>query len=292
MLDFSSDITAVSLFEECVELSNCGAELSFIGETALGVPIPCVSLGEGKRCSLFVGAHHGMERITANILLKFARELLCGVPSEAPRILSSRRVIVVPMLNVDGCAISLGKFKRDDPLFLPLEKMCGGADLSRWQANARGVDLNHNYDAGFEKCKESERALGIISPSPTRYGGKFPESEPETKAFCALTRRLAPRLNVAVALHTQGEEIYFDHEKNAPKGALELAEKFAAASGYTVSRPEAAASHGGCKDWVIEEFGIPAFTVECGKGANPLPAGDFDKIYEKVRPILILAASF
>ena len=29
-------------------------------------------------------------------------------------------------------------------------------DFSHWQANARGVDLNHNYDSGFYEYKKIE----------------------------------------------------------------------------------------------------------------------------------------
>ena len=267
------------------ELAKKDGRLFFIGKSLLGVPIPCLKLGRGKRCSLFVGAHHGSEHITANVLMKFASELAEKVPAE-------RTAFIIPMLNPDGCAIATGDVGADHPLFPFLTKVNGGGDFSHWQANARGVDLNRNYDAGFDKCKAAERALGIFSPSPTRYGGEHPESEPETAALCALTRILAPRLNVAVALHTQGEEIYYDYEKRAPDGARELAEKFAALSGYALSEPEDAASHGGFKDWVIDRFGVPAFTIECGRGENPLPPSDFEKIYEKVRSILHAAAKF
>ena len=213
--------------------------------------------------------------------------------NQAEKIKTESTVFVVPMLNIDGCAIARGDFGRDSPIFSHIEKINGGNDFSAWQANARGVDLNHNYDAGFDKCKESERAACITSPSPTRYGGDHPSSEPETAALCRLTQTLAPRLSTAVALHTQGEEIYFDYCGKVPSGARELAERMALVSGYRLSRPdEDIAAHAGYKDWVIEKFGIPAFTVECGKGKNPLPPEDFDGIYKKVRPILIEAALF
>jgi len=267
------------------DLSKTDGRLFFIGKSILGVPIPCIRIGHGKECSLFVGAHHGMEHITSNLLLKFARDLSAEPPKE-------RTVFIIPMLNPDGCMIATGGVGAEHPLYETLIKMNGCNDLSHWQANARGVDLNHNYDAGFDKCKKRERQLGITSPGPTRYGGENPESEPESAALCALTRIIAPRLKVAVALHTQGEEIYYDYNEKVPRGAKSLAEHFAAVSGYTLSKPEAAASHGGYKDWVIDAFDIPAFTIECGRGENPLPPSDFDDIYEKVRGILFAAAEF
>ena len=284
-----ADIRA--LFGAANEITKIGGRLFFIGKSILGVPLPCLRIGRGKECSLLVGAHHGMEHITADLLIKFAYELVKGQIC-AKETTEARTVFIIPMLNPDGCMIATGGVGETHPLYAQLAGMNGGADFSHWQANARGVDLNHNYDAGFDKCKERERELGITSCGPTRYGGERPESEPESAALCALTRIIAPRLKVAVALHTQGEEIYFDYNEKVPRGAAELAERFSAASGYALSEPEAAASHGGYKDWVIDKFDIPAFTIECGKGENPLPPSDFDDIYVKVRGILCAAAEF
>lgn len=280
-MDYSKPLDTIDLFSACANAERRGARLFFIGKTALGVPIPCLEIGSGDGAAIFVGAHHGMEHITANILLGFALDALAGnVPTK-------NLIVVVPMLNVDGCAVAQG-----DILPLAPEKYDSSV-FPRWQANARGVDLNHNYDAGFDKCKAAERAMGITSPAATRYGGEFPESEPETKAICRLTRALKNRLRVAVALHTQGEEIYFDYNGLVPREAKALAERMALVSGYALSRPsEDVASHGGYKDFVIEKFGVPAFTVECGKGVNPLPPENFDEIYKKVRPILTEAALF
>jgi len=41
---------------------------------------------------------------------------------------------------------------------------------------------------------------------------------------------------------------------------------------------------GGFKDWFIEEFKKPGFTIEIGKGKNPLPIENFDDIYFKLSP--------
>ena len=245
------------------------------------MPIPCVRLGRGGRAAIFVGSHHGMEHITANVLLGFALDALLGdVPV-------NNEIFIVPMLNIDGCAIARG-----DALPISPEKY-DLAHFPRWQANARGIDLNHNYPAGFDTCKAAERALGVTSPSRARYGGELPLSEPETAALGRLTRALAPRLSSCVALHTQGEEIYFDYGGKIPRGARPLAERMALVSGYRLSRPtEEVASHAGYKDWVIEELGVPAFTVECGRGENPLPPENFPEIYKKVRPILTEASLF
>ena len=56
-----------------------------------------------------------------------------------------------------------------------------------------------------------------------------------------------------------------------------------------MASPTGMASHGGFKDWFIESFGRPGFTIEIGRGENPLPISDFDEIYKKLAPALALA---
>lgn len=69
-----------------------------------------------------------------------------------------------------------------------------------------------------------------------------------------------------------------------------IARILAAASGYRLVENDGLASHGGFKDWFIEYFDRPAFTVEMGKGENPLPVGDLDRILCQIVPMLTLAA--
>jgi g-D-glutamyl-meso-diaminopimelate peptidase len=170
----------------------------------------------------------------------------------------------------------------------PLVAEKGGDTPGLWQANARGVDLNHNFDAGRAALVELERESGICGPAPRRFGGETAESEPETKALTALCRR--GDFRHVIALHSQGEEIYWQYGPRTPPTARMMADVLAAASGYRVADPEGLASHGGFKDWFIEETGRPGFTIELGRGVNPLPLTDFEPVYAKAREMLLLAA--
>jgi len=286
-IDTSTPFDASRVLFECDKLKEKGAQVFTIGKSILGTPIPCIKLGQKDECTLFVGAHHGMEHITAGILLNFAENATNSPMSE-----DHDSIYIVPMINPDGCEFAINGIGAAPHLKNELLRMNGGSDFSHWQANARGVDLNHNYDAGFDVYKEIEKELGIPSGTPTRYSGVHPESEPETKALCDLTRALSRRLKAVVALHTQGEEIYYDYGGKIPAGARELAEKLSSLSGYALSSPDKIASYGGYKDWVIDKLGIPAFTIECGKGKNPLPQSDFGGIMKKTEPILYYLSFF
>ena len=66
-----------------------------------------------------------------------------------------------------------------------------------------------------------------------------------------------------------------------------MALKMAELSGYKLSAPEGLAVGGGFKDWFIEEFAKPGFTIEIGKGKNPLPLSDIVEIYDKLESMMI-----
>jgi g-D-glutamyl-meso-diaminopimelate peptidase len=96
---------------------------------------------------------------------------------------------------------------------------------------------------------------------------------------------------LVIAFHTQGEEIYYRFNNFTPAGTVELARQFAQISGYALLENPAEATGGGYKDWFIQEYGRPGFTIEAGKGVNPIPADQFDRIYRQNEAIMVVAAS-
>ena len=162
--------------------------------------------------------------------------------------------------------------------------MNGSDDFTNWQANARGVDLNHNYDADFAAYKALERELGICGGCASKYSGEAPESEPETGALCNYLRFNKP--SALMTLHTQGREIYYTSGGKYPSGSKTAANKLAELTGYKLREPEGTAAYGGLTDFCIQKLGVPAFTIECGKGKNPLPKGDLTMIYSDLRKAL------
>ena len=136
------------------------------------------------------------------------------------------------------------------------------------------------------RLKQLELKNNIKCPAPTRFGGNHPESEPETKALTTLCRNID--FERAIALHSQGREIYCSFGRHTPVLSFRLASMFSQASGYNIAFPEEIATGGGFKDWFITEFRRPGFTIELGTGKNPLPAADAEKIYMRVRKMLML----
>ena len=271
-----------------------GLRLWSVGESICGREIHAVTLGsaDAEKSAVYVGCHHALEWVTAAVLIRFIEEYceafrcggsMYGVP--VAHTWRERRITVIPMLNPDGVELHLRGIGQDFPLAARVRAMSGG-DLSLWQANARGVDLNHNYNAGFSEYKVIERKLGIV-PGATKYSGEYPESEPEVAALCRYLRYDAS-VRMLLTLHTQGEVIY-SGGTDAPAESAGIGKAVSRMSGYALENTEGTASYGGLTDWFVREFSRPAFTLECGKGVNPLPGRDFFGIYTKLRKVFFMA---
>ena len=288
LFDYSTNLKT---FEELT------AEFSFlrpsvIGRTALGRGIFSLSLGNEKNSVILAGGFHGSEWLTSLALYLFTerlcksiseKTLMCAVdPSIA---FSQLGVTIIPCVNPDGVEIATHGIQGAKGLkeFVSSLK-CD--DYRKWNANALGVDINHNFNAGWEKLRQLEREEGIDSPSSRRYGGAFAESEAETRALTRLCR--LKKFRSCMALHSQGEEIFWQYGENTPKSAEIMAKILADSCGYRLVNNEGLYSHGGFKDWFIEEFSSPGFTMEIGKGENPLPKEELYEIYAKIEEALLL----
>ncbi len=267
---------------------------TIIGHSVCHRPIHALSLGNGPHAVLITAAFHAQEWLTSLIALRLAEEL-CLLQQERvpapylglPRDLSERTIVVIPQVNPDGVDIAVHGSPAGGDHREILHVL--GADIKGyWQANAHGIDLNHNFNAGREALAAEERRHGRTGPGARQWGGVTPESEPESAALTALCRRVS--FSHVAALHSQGEEIYWQYGERTPPHARMTARILGALSGYTPATPDAIASHGGFKDWFIEECGRMGFTFELGRGRNPLPLTDFEPIWEQTRAMLLFTA--
>lgn len=268
---------------------------STIGKSVAGRDITAIKIGRADEYVLFAATFHGSEHITTTLLLKFTEELceklqnggeIAGI--NVKNVMHGRAVIIVPCVNPDGAEISIHGMLGAGNMAGFVSHISRG-DTKHWNANLRGVDLNHNFDADWEKLHKLEQDSGIYGPAPTRYGGTKPFSEPETVAIAELCRTM--KIRHALAFHSQGEVIYWDYNGFNPPRSRKMAEILATSSGYALDYPTGLAVGGGFKDWFIKEFNRPAFTVEVGLGENPLPIEMSESIYKNIREMLILSVA-
>ena len=151
----------------------------------------------------------------------------------------------------------------------------------------QGADLNLNYPAGWEKARTIKAALGFSGPAPRDYPGARPLDQPETAALAAYTCCVRPEL--VLAYHTQGSVIYHTYGGLQLPEADVLAEEFAAASGYSVEEVPAESANEGFKDWFLQRFRRPGFTIEAGLGENPLSLPQVEEMVRRNAPLLAAA---
>ncbi|MDA8223553.1 MAG: M14 family metallopeptidase [Desulfitobacterium hafniense] len=260
-----------------------------IGTTVMGRSIPVVRIGQGKKEVHYNGSFHANEWITTLLLMKFvevyAKAYFSGKKIGTFNIKSlfdSVSLWVVPMVNPDGVQLVQGKIDTNSSTFAnALRINRGSRDFSGWKANIRGVDLNDQFPAYWE-TEVSRRASS--GPSPRDYTGTEPLSEPEARAMAEFTR--AHNFRLVSAFHTQGEEIYWGYRGLEPNESQQIVNRFIEVSGYEAVRY--LESDAGYKDWFIQEWRRPGFTVECGHGINPLPISQFWEIWGKVIGIFLM----
>jgi g-D-glutamyl-meso-diaminopimelate peptidase len=269
-----------------------------LGKSVMGNPLHTLQFGTGETVVLYNAAHHANEWITTPVLLKFIEDLaaayaggrsLAGISAKAIFDVSS--IYFVPAVNPDGIdlvtgALTGGRFY--DNAVRMSKNYPAMPFPSGWKANISGVDLNLQYPAGWEQARTIKFDQGFTLPGPRDYVGPAPLSEPESRALYTFTRALSPALTLSY--HTQGRVIYWKYLDNIPPQAEEIAELFGQLSGYSVENTPYASGFAGYKDWFIQDFNRPGYTIECGLGENPLPLSQFSQIYQENIGILTTAA--
>jgi len=242
------------------------AHVETLGTSRRGHALAALVVGYGTTHIGYNATHHANEWITSLLLTQFLEEY-CQHCAANPAALEETTLYAIPLVNPDGA---------DDVI--------RGILPPQWKANACGVDLNSNYPASWEILRARKAAEGIDAPGPRGYPGHAPLCEPESAALAAYTQ--LRNFALTISLHTQGEEIYHRYRHFNPPHANKIAARFSALSGYPLIDVPDEAAHGGYRDWFIEQFNRPGFTIECGLGENPLPLDNYGKIYSEVAPIL------
>ena len=194
----------------------------------------------------------------------------------------------VPSCNPDGTAISQRGFNaiRNKKLRSALRKM--GGSSSRWKANARGVDLNRNWNVAF---KTSGRK------GSSGYCGPKAESESETRALVKWSNRIQKQGKIVgiVSYHSTGSIIYGKSTSRAPKAVRNATTRMyqtaKSLTGYQLVQHESyALPHGYSRTYYLYKKKIPFITVEVGRGAAPLGGGEFGSIWAKNKNVVIREA--
>lgn len=260
-----------------------------IGNSVLDKEIPGLTIGNGQKRVHFNASFHANEWITTPIVMTFLNDYLLSLTNNGAirglytlPLYNQTNLNIVPMVNPDGVDLVLNGPPENEIIRNKLIEWNGGStDFSGWKANINGVDLNDQFPAEWER----ERERNPKTPGPRDYGGESPLSEPESIAMAELTvERDFARV---LAFHTQGQVIYWGFMGLEPPETEQLVNEFARVSGY--EPVQTIESYAGYKDWFIQDWRRPGFTVELGLGTNPLPISQFGEIYEEALGIFLSA---
>ncbi len=269
-----------------------------IGRSVSRRRIEAIRIGAGPLRVGVNASHHANEWITTPLVLlfleRYAKALseggaIGGVQAKA--LYEGSTLTLVPLVNPDGVDLVTGALSEGDSFYESARALSAFYPAipfpEGWKSNIQGIDLNLGYPAGWENARAIKFASGYTRPGPRDYVGTRPLETPENRAMAELSRR--ERFDRAIAYHAQGGEIYWEYRGNAPQGSRALAERFAEVSGYRVANVPYDSGFAGYKDWLIDAFGANAFTVEAGRGTNPLPIGDLPALYAENEGILVSA---
>ncbi|TBL81203.1 M14 family metallopeptidase [Paenibacillus thalictri] len=274
-----------------LELLTCKypfVQAAVIGESVLGNPIPAIRIGTGDTEVHYNGAVHANEWITTPLLMRFAEQyaMACvtGMPLYGRNMeewYEKTSLWIVPMVNPDGVQLVHEGVSPLHPLGEELVAWNGGScDFSGWKANIRGVDLNDQFPAHWEEERERRQ---VFEPGPRDFGGLGPLSEPEAQVLAVWT--CSRNFRQVLSFHSQGREIYWNYRDCEPPEAERTAKRLGRASGY--APVHLTGSDAGYKDWFIQQFRRPGFTVEVGLGVNPLPVSQFEELYHEVAGLML-----
>ena len=294
---FSSDV----LYENLNTLKSMYPFLitGSAGKSVLGKNIPYVRIGRGQKEVFYSASIHANEWITSIVLLEFLYEYCAAFQNNstiwgfsARRLFETVSIYIMPMVNPDGVDLVTGAIRPNSAEYKQAQKIASNFPdipfVDGWKANIRGIDLNLQFPAGWQNAREIKYAQGFTQPAPRDFVGYGPLTEPEALAIYNFTLRHNFRL--ILSYHSQGEVIYWQFQNYNPPGAFFIGSQFANVSGYSLESTPYNSSFAGYKDWFIQNYNRPGYTIEVGLGTNPIPITQFDKIYTDNLGILVLGA--
>ncbi len=197
-----------------------------IGESVEGLPLVVHSFGEGDIERMIVaGIHGGGEWNT----IALANELIAYVKEHGELLPANTSLFILPALNPDGEARAHG---------------AGG------RANANGVDLNRNWDAGWQAHWPR---FGCWNLRPTT-GGAYPASEPETQALMKFIQ--SHHVDVLISYHSAALGI-FPSGVPADPGSVRFAQAIAEITPYRYPPVRTGCAFSGTLvDWALTQGAI------------------------------------
>lgn len=207
-------------------------------------------------------------------------------------------VHIVPMVNPDGIALSqFGESALRSPELIQTIQLCYAYDLAtrrtkssyekyltRWKANAHGVDLNRNFPTGFGS------SVNVSQASYAGYPGIVPFSEPESASLGAVTLLCKP--SIVINYHSMGEVAYWNTvESRYTAINTEFSDYMLSLVPYKKMRSGSAS--GSYLDWIYSgDNPVCSITFETGNTDCPFQFDQYPKIWTQHALVVQAAAEY
>lgn len=268
-----------------------------IGNSVLNRPIHYIKIGNGQKQVLYNASIHANEWITSVLLMKFIEKFSRAYAADdnifgyrARDLFEQCSLYILPMMNPDGVDLVTGYIRQGSDIYELAKAISNDYPQipfpSGWKANIKGVDLNLQFPANWEEARQIKYDQGFRTPAPRDYVGVSPLSQPESRALYDFT--IQNNFRLTISYHTQGKVIFWKYLDYMPNDSYEIAQEFSRVSGYALEETPYSSSFAGYRDWFIQDFNRPGYTVEAGEGVNPLPISQFNQIYSDNEGILVL----
>ncbi|MCX4240967.1 M14 family zinc carboxypeptidase, partial [Paraliomyxa miuraensis] len=242
-----------------------------------GMVITNEAIAGPKPRFFLMGAIHAREYATAEIVIRFAEQLVegYGTDPDATWLLDHYELHVLPQANPDGRKIAeQGYTQRKNR-----NTSAGSCSYPPTSSSQHGIDLNRNHSFEFGGAGTSTTACSI------NYRGTGANSEPETQALQSYMSSIfadqrgsgsgdpAPddTTGLMISLHSYGELVLFPWSWSgsaAPNLAQlrTLGRKLGYHNDYAVCQWYGCLypASGTTDDWAYGELGIAAYTMEMG----------------------------
>ncbi len=213
---------------------------------------------------LFMGAHHGREKPSYEVLIYFLQFIIDNYENGTGgvrEVIDTTELFILPMVNPDG--VEAGTRKN----CAPNHGMFG----LRKQVTSIGVDLNRNYGYRwflYFLCPWRFSRTTSLTDSTNVYRGESPFSENETRAIKSFIE--THQICILLSYHTSGELILYPwgYTKNPPKDKplfVSIGENISKLNNYTLTQSiNLYPTLGDDCDWAYGHHGILCYTLELG----------------------------
>jgi len=244
--------------------------LTSIGKTYEGRDLWMVKLSdnvsedEDEPEVFFMGAHHGNEKPSYEVLIFFIQFIVDNYENGTGGVreaINNTELFIIPMVNPDG--VEAGTRKNCAPNHGPfgLQK----------EVTSIGVDLNRNYGYRwflFFLCPWRYYRTTSLTDRSNAYRGEYPFCENETQAIKSFIE--THHIAISLSYHSSGELVLYPwgYTKNPPKDKpvfVSIGENISKLDNYTLTQSiNLYPTVGDDCDWGYGHHGIFAYTIELG----------------------------